>query len=119
MPDLLNGKAQLAKAVGWATLLGGVAILVGWYAGWRQNVEAAVIDRQMLIRHEAAMEILDDNVRLDAVQQTRIEKIEKAVEDLAVLMRQHEMTSAESHRHTNDLIQLLVQSQMKEGKINR
>lgn len=109
----LNGHKKVIAVM---AVIGGVFSIatstLAFYSGWTRNVEARVIDRQMVNAHDLTLKALVPKVdtchEVNAVQQSRLDGVEREVAKMANTVDQF-----------GGLMQLYLQSQMREGKIPR
>jgi hypothetical protein len=116
MKLLENGRrAWLISLV--ALTLSVVSALGGWYTGWRSNIEASVVERQLINDNDAKLRgLIDDfqaNDRLDAVQQTRIESQDKSIEKLL----DGQIRADERVSRLSDIVFFYVKQRMADGEV--
>ena len=113
MAGWVNGhKRFLAGAAGIAAVCSVLSFVGGTYAGWTQRVEASVTDRRMLNAHDETLKAIVPKV--ETCHETNNRQgwdIDRNTKDIAAM--------SASVQRMADKIDLLVQSQMREGRIPR
>lgn len=111
--NALNGhKKVLAVAAGLAAICSVLSFVGGTYNGWTQRVEASVVTQRMVNAHDESLKTLVPKVDachgVNEVQQVLIEQDSRDISALAAKVER-----------LVDKIDLLVQSQMREGRVPR
>lgn len=118
MKILENGrKAWVFSALAFG--LSVVSAFGGWYAGWRQNVAAAVLEQQMVNDNDAKLRGLIEEFqqasRVDLAQQVTIDSHDKSIRELTTLATRAD----ERVSRLSDIVFLYVKTRMNDGEIPR
>lgn len=111
--NFINGhKKVLAGAAGLAALCSILSFIGGTYNGWTQRVEASVVVQRMVNEHDETLKSVVPKVEtchgVNEVQQVLIEQDGRDIASLASKVER-----------LVDKMDLLIQSQMREGRIPR